>query len=462
MRSGEALFYEPNPGDDQREAVLRAAAACPVRAIMPRKGAVMATPSIFEQIIDYANRADPWPLYRELLKTPVRQEADGSYLISRYQDIVALLHDPRISSRGSGAPGIVHQDAPEHDRMREILMHHYGPPETPGRVEGMRAYVADIVTGLIDRLGGQHQADLVDEFAYPLPVTVICHLLGVPVADEPRFRVWADTIVEHIGPVGTAADQARRQRERDDAFAQMASYLGTLADAHRQTPGDDLISALVTDDRTWEGMSRAELLANASTLLLAGHETTVNLIGNGMLTLLRQPSMLERLRAEPGFAVPVVEELLRYEPPVHFLPRLALEDIDVAGVTIPAGAMIRLVLAAGNRDPDHVRDPDRFDPDRHDLEQASERQPSRGEHLGFGGGIHYCFGAPLARLEGQIALAELAQRLDNPRLLADPPPYRLNAILRGPRHLPVGYDRIRPAHKPGTSARPDTMKAAAG
>ena len=188
--------------------------------------------------------------------------------------------------------------------MRQILMRHYGPPDTPGRIEGMRADIVDIVTHLIDRLGGQNQADLVDEFAYPLPVTVICQLLGVPIEDEPRFRVWADSIVEHTGPVGTAADQARRQRQLDDAFAQMSEYLGTLADARRQTPGEDLISALVTDDRTWEGMTRAELLANAATLLLAGHLTTVNLIGNGMLTLLRQPSMLDRLRAEPDFPFP--------------------------------------------------------------------------------------------------------------------------------------------------------------
>jgi cytochrome P450 len=346
--------------------------------------------------------------------------------------------------------------------MRQILMRHYGPPETPGRIEGMRADMVGIVTSLIDRLGGQNQADLVDEVAYPLPVTVICRLLGVPLEDEPRFRVWADSIVEHIGPVGTAADQARRQRELDDAFAQLTGYVGTLADARRQNPGDDLVSALVTDDRTWEGMSRAELLANAATLLLAGHLTTVNLIGNGMLTLLRQPMMLDRLRAEPAFAVPVVEELLRYEPPVHFLSRVAADHIDIAGVTIPAGAEIRLALAAGNRDPDHVRDPDRFDPGRLNLGQAGERQPQLGQHLGFGGGIHYCFGAPLARLEGQIALTELAQRLDNPRLLADPPPYRLNAILRGPRHLPIGYDGVRPARKPGISARPGTTKTAAG
>jgi cytochrome P450 len=421
----------------------------------------MATASIFEQIIDYANRADPWPLYRELRKTPVTREADGSYVVSRYRDIVALLHDPRVSSRAvTAAPGIIGQDPPEHDRVRKILMRHYGPPQTPGRVEGMRADVLDIVTGLIDRLAGQSQADLVDDFAYPLPVTVICRLLGVPAADEPRFRVWADTIVENIDPRGIVTEEMRRKR--DDAFAAMGRYLGTLADAHRQTPGEDLLSALVTDDRTREGMSRAELLANAALLLFAGHETTVNLISNGMLILLRHPGLLDRLRAEPGFAVPVVEELLRYEPPLHITTRVALDDIDIAGVTIAAGAVIRLALAAGNRDPGHVRDPDLFDPDRHDPERADLRLPREGQHLGFGGGIHYCYGAPLARLETQIALTELARRLESPRLLADPPPYRPNPVLRGPRHLPVGIDRARPAQEPGTPSRPDAVKTAAG
>jgi cytochrome P450 len=405
----------------------------------------MAQPSIFEQIIDYANRADPWPLYQELRKTPVTREADGQYIVSRYRDIVALLHDPRASSRPieeGMRSAIIGQDPPEHDRDRQILMRHFGPPETPGRVEAMRKGILDIAAGLIERFG-EDQADLVDEFAYPLPVTVICQLLGVPVEDEPRFRAWADAIIESILPQGSDAEEAVRKRR--DAFDQMGKYLGALADTRRGAPGEDLLSALVTDDPTREGMSREQLESNAALLLFAGHETTVNLIASGMLTLLRHPGLLKRVGAEPGFAVPVVEELLRYEPPVHFLRRVALDDIDVAGVTIPAGAPIRLVLAAGNRDPDHVRDPDRFDPDRHDLEGADVRLQRESQHLGFGGGIHYCFGAPLARLEAQIALTELARRLDNPRLLADPPPYRPIAVLRGPRHLPVGFDRVRPA-----------------
>jgi cytochrome P450 len=166
-------------------------------------------------------------------------------------------------------------------------------------------------------------------------------------------------------------------------------------------------------------------------LLIAGHETTVNLIANGALTLLRHPAELERLRDDSGRAIRVVEEVLRFEPPVQFIARFALADIEVGGVTIPRGSGIRLMLAAGNRDPARFADPDRFDPDRPDN-----------EHLGFSGGIHYCVGAPLARIEGHVALAALAHRLVNPRLVEDPPPYRPNAVLRGPRHLLVDFDGI--------------------
>jgi hypothetical protein len=196
----------------------------------------MATGSIFEQMIDPANRADPWPLYRELRKTPVTRETDGTYVVSRYRDIVALIHDPRVSAAGGVAlPGrLVNLDPPAHDRIRQSLMRHYGPPEAPGRIESMRADLQDIVTGLIDRLAGKNQADLVDEFASALPVTAICRLLGVPVEDEPRFHAWADAIVANIRLQGTAAEDARRKR--DDAFADMDRYFGALADARREAP----------------------------------------------------------------------------------------------------------------------------------------------------------------------------------------------------------------------------------
>jgi cytochrome P450 len=292
--------------------------------------------------------------------------------------------------------------------------------------------MVEIVTGLIDDFAGRGQVDLVDDLAYPFPVTVICRLLGVPREDGPRFRVWADAVVETTDP--TTGDFATRRRRRDRALAELGRYLGELADARREHPCGDILSGLVTDAGPQSRLSREELMTNAALLLIAGHETTVNLVANGMLTLLRNPDVLQRLCRQPELAIRVVEELLRYEPPVQFTSRVALDDIDTAETTIPRGAPIVLVLAAGSRDPSHVSDPDRFDPDR-----------QYNEHLGFGGGIHYCFGAPLARPEAQVALTELARRLENPHLVTDPPPYRPSPLLRGPRHLPVTFDRIAPA-----------------
>jgi cytochrome P450 len=266
--------------------------------------------------------------------------------------------------------------------------------------------------------------------AYPLPVTAICRVLGVPREDEPRFHRWAEALIEALDP--TTGSVQEQERRRAEIRAELDPYLNGLADAHLRRLGDDLISGLLTDDDPDGPMSREDLVSTAGLLLVAGHETTVNLIANGMLTLLRHPEVLRRLRREPGLIVPLVEELLRYEPPVQLLQsRTALADIDIAGTTIPEGSPLMLVLAAGSRDPNRFRDPDRFDPDRTDN-----------QHLGFGGGVHYCFGAPLARLETQIALSELARRLVNPRLAIDPPPYRPNPILRGPRNLPVEIDGV--------------------
>jgi cytochrome P450 len=404
--------------------------------------------SVFDQILAFDNRANPYPLYAELRRTPVSRADDGSYVVSTYREIVALLHDPRVSSdqrnrpdypwtdetAGPGLPPFfIALDPPEHDRIRGLLMRHFGPPHDPDRIVSMTADMAEIVGSLIDNLADRNQADLVDEVAYPFPVAVICQLLGVPREDQPRFRVWAEAITAAVDP--TTGDYPTRQRRRDEVNAELGAYLGELADADRDRPGNDMLSELVTDDGPEGRLSREELMTNMALLLIAGHETTVNLIANGMLTLLRYPEVLLRLRRAPDLSARVVEELLRYEPPVHFLTsRTALDDIDVAGTTIPRGAPIIPVLAAGSRDPGHVPHPDVFDPDR-----------PENEHLGFGGGIHYCFGAPLARAEAQIALPELVRRLENLRLVSDPPPYRPNPLLRGPRHLPVQFGRVAPA-----------------
>jgi cytochrome P450 len=417
---------------------------------MSKGDVVMAEATIFDQILDPANRANPYPLYAELRKTPVTRQADGMYVVSTYDEIVALLHDRRVSSDprshpevGGSTPGyegesgpplsFIDRDPPDHDRLRALAMRPFGPPCTPGRVEGMRPWLTEVANGLIDKMAGKNRVDIVEDFAYPLPVTALCALLGVPREDQPRFHVWAEAAIETIDPTTGSIEQ--RMRRREQVHAALGEYLNGLADAHARQPGDDLISGLLTDTGPDAPMTRGDLVATAALLLVAGHETTVNLISNGMLTLLRHPDVLDRLRRAPGLITGLVEELLRYEPPVQMRTnRTTLADIDIAGTTIPADSPLALVHAAANRDPSRFADPERFDPDR-----------AENQHIAFNSGIHYCFGAPLARVEAQVALPLLAQRLVNPRLVADPPPYRPNPELRGPRHLSVELDAIVPA-----------------
>ncbi|MFB7259502.1 cytochrome P450 [Streptomyces nojiriensis] len=412
--------------------------------------------AMLRQILDYSHRADPYPLYEELRRTPVFHDEDGPYVVSTYYEIRSLLHDPRISSDprnltqpssdplaqedgGDSAlpPVFLKLDPPDHDRLRAITNRPFGPPHSPRKVHDMRGELGGIVSGLIEGIvdaGSPERIDLVDQFSYPFPVTVICRLLGVPPEDELRFHGWADTIAAGLDP-DPDADPTERPKAAADAQMELGMYLAGLIEERRKEPGEDMLSQLAaaTDDPDGS-MSALEAISTAALLLIAGHETTVNLITNGMLTLLRHPEVLRRLREDPQLSVPIVEELLRYEPPVQLLPRRStIDDIEVAGVNIPKGATVSLILASGNRDPKRFENPDRFDPDRGDI-----------QHLGLGSGIHSCFGAPLARLEAQLALGELARRLENPRLLEDPPPYRRNAVLRGPRHLPIACDGIRP------------------
>ncbi|MFI1645686.1 cytochrome P450 [Streptomyces avidinii] len=411
--------------------------------------------AMLRQIVDYSNRADPYPLYEELRRTPVFHDEDGPYVVSTYYEIQSLLHDPRISSdprnltlsssdplgqdEGGGSalpPVFIRLDPPDHDRLRRITNRPFGPPHSPHRVHDMRAELDGIVTGLIDGIAGAdslERIDLVDQFSYPFPVTVICRLLGVPHEDEPRFHGWADTLAASLDP-DPDADPGETPKAAADAQMELGMYLAGLIEERRKNPGEDMLSQLAAGGEEPDGaMSTLEVVSTAALLLIAGHETTVNLITNGMLTLLRHPDVLQRLCEDPQLSVPIVEELLRYEPPVQLLPRRStLADIEIAGVNIPKGATVSLILASGNRDPKRFENPDRFDPDRKDI-----------QHLGLGSGIHSCFGAPLARQEAQLALSELARRLENPRLLEDPPPYRRNAVLRGPRHLPIACDGIR-------------------
>ncbi|GAB3841636.1 cytochrome P450 [Dactylosporangium cerinum] len=403
--------------------------------------------ALLDRILDPASRADPYPLYERLRETPVARQPDGTYVVSTYDEVVALLHDPRLSSDPRNHPGsddltaspdglpmeFIRLDPPEHDRLRDAAMRPFGPPHTPGRIQALRPWLTDFSNDLIDGFAGRTQVDLVEEFAYPLPVAAICRLLGVPREDQPRFHEWADALIRTFDP--STGTFPQRQEARNAATAELGRYLAALVDDRGDHPGDDLISGMLADPGPHGPLARGDIVATSALLLVAGHETTVNLIANGMLTLLRHPDHLDRLRRDPDRAVPLVEELLRYEPPVHMITsRSTLADIDVDGTTIPAGSPLMLMLAAASRDPKRFTEPDQFNPDRPDN-----------QHLGYGSGIHYCFGAPLARVETQVALAALAQRLVNPRLASDPPPYRPNPTLRGPSHLPIEFDAIRPA-----------------
>jgi cytochrome P450 len=400
---------------------------------------------LFTQVLDPANRPDPYPLYARLREHPVSLQEDGTYVVSTYSEITELLHDPRISSderksdRGAGAlvasgrlrpegeegnPPFIFLDPPDHDRLRHVAMHQF----TPRRVNDMHERVVSLVTTFLEAQRDSGQIDIVDDLAYPLPVTVICELLGVPREDEPRFHGWATALARSLDPAQGMSEEEIRQAGQ--AAMQMIEYLGGLIAERRVRPTDDLLSGLVAGTDPAEKMNERDLISTMALLLVAGHETTVNLITNGMLTLLRHPDALARLRREPDLIVPLIEEVLRYDPPVQFRTRTTLADVYAAGVTIPKGASVVLLLASGSRDERRFPNADRFIPDR-----------TYNAHLGFGGGIHYCVGAPLARMEAQIALGEIARRLVAPRLVEDPP-YRDNASLRGPERLRVEFDGI--------------------
>ncbi|MFE7707329.1 cytochrome P450 [Streptomyces sp. NPDC057486] len=391
---------------------------------------------------DPAFVADPYPLYRQLREDgPVRRAviAGGleAWLVTRYEDGIAALSDPRLSSdvRDASDPSLLQRlpateresvlrnmlrsDPPDHTRLRRLVSNAF----TARRVAELRPRVQAITDRLLDAIVPVGHADLVEDFALPLPVTVISELLGVPVADRHDFQRWTDDmILQGAEP----PDPARM----DATWRQMHSYLIGLLEAKRARPGDDLLSALIATRDEENRLDEDELIAMAFLLLVAGYITTVNLIGSGIAALLAHPDQLQMLRKDPALLPGAIEEFLRYDGPVSpGIARFAREDVSIAGVAIPRGATVLIASAIADRDPARFSEPDRLDITRQDN-----------AHLAFGHGIHYCLGAPLARLEGQIAIGTALRRL--PHLTLAVPPGELRwrpGGLRGPERLPVTF-----------------------
>ncbi len=357
-------------------------------------------------------RVDPYPLYHRLRsRDPVHQSFPGVWILTRYADCVAVLRDPgRFSndSRNSELyqafraargrePTIMEDtagrtmlfiDPPDHTRLRNLVNKAF----TARRIEALRPHVREIVKGLLDDIeaSGRDTFDLVNEVAYPLPVTVICEMLGVPSQDWEQFHRWSSALVVTLDPV--MSDEVLGPA--NEAALAFADYFTGLLTDRRAHPRDDLLTAMIAAEDRGERLTEQELLAMCILLLIAGHETTVNLIGNGMLALLRHRDQLERLTTNPSLIRSATEEFLRYDSPVQFLGRTLMEDIEIGGRHIRKGEQVVPVIGAANRDPEQYSEPDMLDIGRPDN-----------RHLSFGGGIHFCLGAPMARAEGQITIA---------------------------------------------------------
>jgi fatty acid omega-hydroxylase len=383
---------------------------------------------------------------------------NGLYVVTGYRELQALTHDPRISSdprrmkaqaaanAGSesdpslaayGEHGsMIVADPPEHDRMRRQSMYGFGPPHSPDLIPSMGPEVSKLCNEMLDKAKGKTRIDIVDDYAYPVPVMVICKILGVPLKDEPQFHAWIHDFMAgnmDMGPEA-ASKEGKIRAEKGKAGAQaMVQYMTDLIKGYLKEPSDAMLSKMVNEGGPDGPMTPREAVTNATLIFIAGHDSTVNTISHCVLTVLRNPWSFELLRSRPGLIPGAIEEVLRIESAVQFFPsRSALADIEIAGTVIPKGSAVFLMYGAANRDPSRFPNPSRFDPERRDN-----------EHFGWGSGIHTCFGGPLARLEVNVAFETFLRRVENPRLVVDPPPYRQSNVFRGPQHLLIDYDRIR-------------------
>ncbi len=374
---------------------------------------------LFGSLMSPAGANDPYPLYAKLrAHGPLVEAQPGMLIATSYATVDEVLRDPALGvepAPGALERSILATNPPDHTRMRRPIAAAF----TPRRIGGLRSAIQAQATSLLDGLPG-HSADLMAEFAYQLPVGVICELLGVPHKDRTWFRPIAQDVA--------AALEFNMTPETVENYASaselLLSYFASLVELKTSTPEDDLISDLAKS----EALTPAELLRNLALLLIAGFETTTNLIGNGVMALLRHPDQLARLKAQPELTPAFIEEFLRYDPPVQVTSRVALQPTVVDGQRIEAGTYVVALIGSANRDEARFPGADRFDPDRPDNTPIS-----------FGAGAHFCLGAALARMEGQVAFPLLLERLDGLRLESEPV-RRDRLVLRGYETLPVTWN----------------------
>ncbi|MFX3650186.1 MAG: cytochrome P450 [Paenibacillus sp.] len=375
---------------------------------------------------------NPYPVYEKLRKDePVFRvmfpHGEFGWMITRYEDAVQILKDPRFSkdmvrrygpdNQSIFSNNMLFSDPPDHRRLRGLVQKAF----TPKMVADMRSHIQDIADELLDNLPSQEKMNLIDDFAFPLPIIVISEILGVPLEDRDKFRMWSNTVID-----ASTAESAELFEQHAKEFT---DYLTAWFAKVRQNPGADLISQLVIAEESGQQLTEQELLGVVSLLIIAGHETTVNLIGNGILALLEHPEQRELLIQQPELIHNAIEEMLRYNGPVEFsTSRWALEDIEFRGEHIAQGELVIVALDSANRDEQQFKDADIFDITR-----------EKSSHLAFGKGIHLCLGAPLARLEGEIAVSTLLNRFPNIQLQADVNEleWRPGMIVRGVKEIPV-------------------------
>jgi cytochrome P450 len=397
--------------------------------------------ALLVQLIDPSNRADPYPLYNRIRERgPMPMPEANLTVFSSFNDCDEVLRHPAAASdrlkstvaqraiaagehpRPFGTPGFLFLDPPDHTRLRKLVSKAFAPKV----VKGLEPDIVALVDALLDQIAEQGRFDAIADLAHPLPVAVICRLLGVPIEDEPNFSRASALLAQSLDPFITfTGGLPEGFEERMEAGLWLRDYFRDLIERRRGDPGEDLMSALIEVEESGDQLTEDEIIATCNLLLVAGHETTVNLIANAILGMLRHRSQWTALACDASRAPMVTEETLRYDPPVQLMGRIAADDMTVGDTTVVKGDTMMLLLAAAHRDPAANEQPAEFDPDRTNI-----------RHLAFGHGPHFCLGAPLARLEATIALSAITSRFPHAKLDGEPV-YKPNVTLRGLSTLAV-------------------------